>query len=252
MRITIQITLAAVILIAGIFIGRMTVNNEKVTETETNTDSTKLLPAFKETKIGDQIWMVENLNVDTFRDGTKIPEVKTREEWNNIGNMGEPAWCYYDNDPKNGKKYGKLYNWYAVNNIHGLAPKGWHVPSDKEWMVLINRMDGVNSAGGKLKSKEGWEEYNYTSDPLFGSGRTGNGTDYVGFSAFPGGYRLGMAGQFDFYNIGRQGQFWSADLDGVFASFFELCSSDGHTDKGLLTKSCGLSVRCIKDSEPEK
>jgi len=130
MRITIQLSIALVILVVGIFIGRMTMktNNPVSAGDNEQNDSTEVLPKFKEVKIGEQIWMAENLNVDTFRDGTKIHEAKTREEWNNIGNMGEPAWCYYDNDRINGEKYGKLYNWYAVNDPRGLAPKGNPIP----------------------------------------------------------------------------------------------------------------------------
>ena len=81
-------------------------------------------------KIGSQVWATENLNVDRFRNGDPIPQAKTAEEWQNAGNNQQPAWCYYNNDPKNGESYGKLYNWYAVNDRRGLAPQGWHIPSD--------------------------------------------------------------------------------------------------------------------------
>jgi hypothetical protein len=64
----------------------------------------------KEVKIGDQIWAVENLNVDTFRNGDRIPQVKTDEEWIAAGNNKQPAWCYYENNAANGVNYGKLYN----------------------------------------------------------------------------------------------------------------------------------------------
>lgn len=73
----------------------------------------------EEVKIGDQIWMTRNLNVDKFCNGDPIPETKTNEEWIKAGENGKPAWCYYDNDPANGEKYGKLYNWYAVNDPRG-------------------------------------------------------------------------------------------------------------------------------------
>ena len=92
----------------------------------------------KEVKIGQQVWTTENLNVDKFRNGEIIPEAKSEEEWIEAGDNKKPAWCYYNNDPSNGTKYGKLYNWYAVNDPRGLAPEGWHIPSDKEWDVLTN------------------------------------------------------------------------------------------------------------------
>ena len=79
----------------------------------------------KEVKIGDQIWMVENLNVDKFRNGDIIPEAKTNEEWKKANENKQPAWCYYGNDLTYGEKYGKLYNWYAVTDQRGLAPEGY-------------------------------------------------------------------------------------------------------------------------------
>jgi uncharacterized protein (TIGR02145 family) len=80
--------------------------------------------AQKEVKIGKQVWMYENLNVDKFRNGDPIPEVKTREEWLKAGENKQPAWCYFENDPANGKKIGKIYNFYAVTDSRGISPKG--------------------------------------------------------------------------------------------------------------------------------
>ena len=87
-------------------------------------------------KIGDQTWMSTNLNVSKFRNGDPIPEIKTEEEWINAGKNKQPAWCYYNNDPSNGSKYGKLYNWWAVKDPRGLAPEGWHIPSSGEFSYL--------------------------------------------------------------------------------------------------------------------
>jgi len=80
--------------------------------------------------IGSQTWMAENLNVSHFLNGDPIPHVQTNEEWLKAAENRRPAWCYYNNDPVNGKKYGKLYNWFAVNDSRGLAPPGWHIPTD--------------------------------------------------------------------------------------------------------------------------
>jgi uncharacterized protein (TIGR02145 family) len=93
-------------------------------------------------RISEQVWMVENLKVSTFRNGDVIPEAKSREEWKIAGTEREPAWCYYDNDPANDDNYGKLYNWYAVNDPRGIAPEGWNVPSDDEWQLLIDYLGG--------------------------------------------------------------------------------------------------------------
>jgi uncharacterized protein (TIGR02145 family) len=67
---------------------------------------------------------------------TQYPRSESDEEWEKAGNEGKPAWCFYNNDPEMGQHYGKLYNWYAVNDPRGLAPEGWHVASDDEWTQL--------------------------------------------------------------------------------------------------------------------
>ncbi len=100
--------------------------------------------------IGTQVWMTKNLDVATFRNGDPIPEAKTNGEWEAAGHNEQPAWCYYDNDPANGAKYGKLYNWYAVNDSRGLAPSGYHVPTDQEWIILTRFLG--SDAGTKMKS----------------------------------------------------------------------------------------------------
>src|SRR3989338_8108735 len=96
-------------------------------------DNTSKVPGnLTEVQIGGQTWMAENLNVESFRNGDPIPEVKSAEEWEKVGKRKKPAWCYYDYTSANGTKYGKLYNWYAVNDPRGLAPDGWHIPDSLE------------------------------------------------------------------------------------------------------------------------
>ena len=142
--------------------------------------------------IGTQTWTSLNLDVAAFRNGDVIPQVKTNEEWEVAGNNKQAAWCYYDNDPANGPKYGKLYNWYAVNDPRGLAPAGWHVPTDEEWTVLSTFLGGEDVAGEKMKSSLVWSE-------------NGNRNNISGFSGLPGGCRAG-----DFNNVGSLGYWWSA------------------------------------------
>ncbi len=113
----------------------------------------------KTVTIGTQVWMTKNLDVAKFRNGDLIPEAKTNEEWDEAGRNRKPAWCYYNNDPANGAKYGKLYNWYAVNDHRGLAPEGYHIPSDKDWEVLSDYLGGVDVAGKKIKSNIGWGSF---------------------------------------------------------------------------------------------
>ena len=126
-------------------------------------------------KIGNQVWMAENLNVTHFRNGDSIPEVRSSEEWIRYGKEGRPACCTVHNDPENGKKYGRLYNWYAVNDSRGLAPKGWHVPSDDEWTYLTDFLGGSILAAFKMRE----------------TGLTDNNINIrkQGFSGLPGGAR---------------------------------------------------------------
>ena len=93
--------------------------------------------------IGTQVWMTKNLDVSTFRNGEIIPEAKTTDEWQAANTNHTPAWCYYDNDPKNGEIYGKLYNCYAVDDSRGLAPAGWHVPTVEEWKVMYDNIGSI-------------------------------------------------------------------------------------------------------------
>ncbi|MBK8080215.1 MAG: fibrobacter succinogenes major paralogous domain-containing protein [Saprospiraceae bacterium] len=99
-------------------------------------------------QIGTQKWMSKNLDVAFYRNGDPIPQVTSPTAW---AVLSTGAWCYYNNDPIQGNKYGKLYNWYAVNDPRGLAPQGWHIPSDAEWTTLEITLGGVSVAGGKMK-----------------------------------------------------------------------------------------------------
>lgn len=185
---------------------------------------------YKTVKVGKQVWMQSNLNVSRFRDGTVIPEAKTEEEWEAAGKKRKPAWCFYNFDPVNGIKYGKLYNWYAVSDSHGLAPEGWHIPDIPDWSVLSDLFGGDNSAGPKLKSTGNWD--NKASNESF-------------FSALPGG-AIPMAGPYN--EIGKAGYWWSSSVSDVRNAWFRYLNPD--TDefkKDSYDKSRGLSVRCIKD-----
>jgi uncharacterized protein (TIGR02145 family) len=101
-------------------------------------------------EIDTQLWISKNLNVSKYRNGDEIPQVQDASEW---AALTTGAWCYYENKEENGTTYGKLYNWYAVNDPRGLAPEGFHIPSDEEWNDLIENLGGENVAGGKMKEK---------------------------------------------------------------------------------------------------
>ena len=180
--------------------------------------------------IGSQVWTSKNLDVSTFRNGDPIPQAKTAEEWEATWNNKKPAWCYYENDHSNGKKYGKLYNWYAVKDPRGLAPKGFHIPSDTEWTILVQYLG--QDAGKKMKRKKGWHE-------------NGNGTDSSGFSGRPGG-RRGASGAFD--DVGKVGRWWSSTEYSRFDAWYCCLSSDyGGVTRFYFSKEDGLSVRCLRD-----
>ena len=183
-------------------------------------------------KIGTQTWATKNLDVSTFRNGDVIPEVKTIEEWKASAEAGKPAWCYYNNDSENGKKYGKLYNWYAVNDLRGLAPKGWHVPNNAEWKALSANLGGKDVAGKKMKASNGWE-------------KNGNGTDSIGFAALPGGSR-GYDGSWG-QNIGSGAFWWSASERETDGWYQNVSFAFDNTNMNSVDKGNGSSVRCIKD-----
>jgi hypothetical protein len=88
-------------------------------------------------KIGNQVWMKKNLDTDRFANGEPILEARTDKEWKRAEINKQPAWCYYNNNPVNGAKYGRLYNWYAVADSRQLCPAGWHVPNINELEELF-------------------------------------------------------------------------------------------------------------------
>lgn len=180
--------------------------------------------------VGTQAWAVANLNVSTFRNGDTIPEARTNKEWVTAGESGKPAWCYYNNDPANGPKYGKLYNWYAVNDPRGLAPEGWSLPSDADWSKLAYFLGGPDAAGSKLKSSDGWIDGN-------------NGDNGSGFIGLPGGYRIENA---IFKNSGSIGTWWSStESKSISAIDFYLAQSTS-LGRSSNPKQRGESVRCLK------
>lgn len=190
--------------------------------------------------LGSQVWMRNNLNVDKFTNGDPIPEARTMEEWQTYAQSGIPAWCYYGNNASNEETYGKLYNWYAVNDTRGLAPLGWHIPSDSEWVVLTKFLGGEKKAGTIMKSTWGWNN-------------NGNGTNTTGFNGLPGGFR-------DFYGnfsgLGSRGEWWSTG-NGLYGSIVKrkvvnvwlrsLTCYDERLGKNLNFEGCGMSVRCLRD-----
>jgi uncharacterized protein (TIGR02145 family) len=182
-------------------------------------------------KIGTQVWTKENLNVTKYRNGDVIPQVTDPNQW---ANLTTGAWCYYNNDPANGAIYGKLYNWYAVNDPRGFAPEGWHVPSDVEWTTLATYLGGDNVAGGKMK------EIGTVHWPSPNSGATNSS----GFTALPGGYLPNNT----FYDIAQHGYWWSSsEQNSTTAWYRTVFSGNTLTVRNTIAKVSGFSIRCIKD-----
>lgn len=193
----------------------------------------------EEIKIGNQIWMTKNLNIDKFRNGKSIPQAQTNEEWQKAEKSKKPAWCYYKFDSSNEEKYGKLYNWYAVNDQKGLAPDGWKVPSDEDWNELSEYLGGESIAGKKMKYTDFWNGFN---------DEVGNGTNESGFSGLPGGQYNNME---HVVSIGNYGYWWSSTsgYKSYYASFRFLNFMVDKLGQGVLPKENCLSVRCMKIKE---
>jgi len=182
--------------------------------------------------IGEQVWMLKNLNVDHYRNGDTIPEVRDSARW---GYRNTGAWCYFNNDPALGAIYGKLYNWFAVNDSRGLAPAGWHVPSDAEWTKLSTYLGVDWVAGGKMKE---------TGTSHWESPNTG-ATNKSGFSALPGGVHCSDG---TFTDIGRYGYWWSSmEGNAIIALYRYLYYYYASIGSSANYKTYGYSVRCIKD-----
>ncbi len=210
---------------------------------------------FESIKIGEQEWMVKNLDVDRFRNGDLIPHIQNNSEWEKAGKNRQPAWCYYDNDPENGMVYGRLYNWFAVNDERGLAPAGWQVPSYREYRILKEFL-GWEYGAYKMKSRRGWNDWEYEEEYKDGYIYDGNGDNSSGFNGLPGGIRF-IDSRFD--GIRELAKFWiyrkeyyisfnyDSDYDSAYS--FDLFNSSGamsnNNDEGY-QKEFGFSVRCIK------
>jgi uncharacterized protein (TIGR02145 family) len=161
-------------------------------------------------KIGQQTWMAQNINYQTE----------------------SGSWCY-ENSPDSCGKYGRLYDWKTATTI---CPKGWKLPSREDWDRLVTTAGGWKTAGEKLKSKSGWNDY---------KGKNGNGTDDFGFSALPGGYR-GTGGSF--YDAGLTGYWWTAtEDDSDLAYYRDIYYYNDYVNEYDDDEGDGFSVRCIAD-----
>ena len=192
---------------------------------------------YKTIRIGNQVWIAENLKVTRYQNGDKIKsgDIETHE-WNELS-IG--AYASPDGDINNVTTYGRLYNWHAVSDLRNIAPKGWHIPNDEEWEELELFLGGGENSRGtdegeKLKVGVAWV------------GR--NGTNQYGFTALPAGL-LTQWGNYE--SVGMDALFWSSTVANsgsfVIASFRRLKSNKKTIGQGVMGANAGMSIRCIKD-----
>lgn len=184
---------------------------------------------YKVVSIGDQCWMAENLRVSLYSNGDTIPNVKENGQWKELSTG---AWCWYDNDPAYDPIYGKIYNWFTVNDSRGICPKGWRVPSAEDWYILDQN---VAEGGFKEVGLEHW------LDPNEGA------TNSSGFTGLPAGRRDGEEGRF--LNIRKIGSWF--ELYKPFESKITLRQLYWESPSFYINpnelKQEGACIRCMRD-----
>ena len=184
--------------------------------------------------IGTQIWMSTNLEETRFRNGDVIPQAQTDEEWQEAGFAKKPAWCYYNDYVDEGSvivKRGKLYNSFAVNDPRGLAPLGWHIPKESDWMILETFMKKEESGIVGLLSSGSWPG-NYSN------------WNSTGMNVSPDGWRDVGCGGLDM-NV----TFWGARIDSTetLTVGFDPEEDSVGVNYGSTSWIMGHYVRCVKD-----
>jgi uncharacterized protein (TIGR02145 family) len=183
--------------------------------------------------IGKQRWMSENLRVTHYRNGAAISKIADSTVW---ASSGLGAYCSFANNEKWILEYGRLYNLFATVDSRGIAPSGWHVPSDAEWQELVDFLGGSSVAGGKLMEAG----YHHWAIPNTVA------TNSSGFTALPGGYRNDSLGAF--YGFNTRAYFWSSTA-ATSSSYW--CRALEIAHESISRDACsqrhGFSVRCVKD-----
>ena len=226
---------------ASVTLNAAAVNSASVTDINGN--------VYPTVNIGTQTWIQKNLNVSKYKNGDIIPQVTDATQW---ANLTTGAWCWYNNDSATyAATYGKLYNWYAVNDPRGLAPNGWHVPSNSEWSRLIKYIDAaadtvcINcnqsmTAGGNLKD---------TGTLKWQTPNTG-ATNTTNFTALPGGARFGTS----FTGWRATGYWWTntefSNNDSYFRILYSINATapSGYSTNLPINKNNGYSVRCLRNN----
>ncbi len=188
---------------------------------------------YKTVRIGDQEWMAENLRVTKFRNNAAIAHIDDAFDWSRLAT---PAWRWYQDDAEQYEAdYGKMYNWFTVIDTQGLCPTGWRVPTDNDWITLMDFLGGIKLAGALLKEagNDHWASHN------------SGATNESGFTGLPGGY-CSSSGSFG--EIGNNGFWWSStEVNDKVASITILNYLDDKASIDTVTKRFGLSVRCVRE-----
>lgn len=191
-------------------------------------------------------WFSENLRTLLYSNGEDLPSNLTDSQWNNADYgatsvYGEDGGCNnYSSDIDSCdplvalEEYGRLYNWYAVDDDRGLCPVGWHVPSEGEWYNLVSAFGGSSVAGESLKSNYGWSY-------------EGQGTNESGFNGMPGGKRQDGSGYFS--SAGDNGTWWTSTPYSSLARYSELKFNSNGVTNSYADRETGYSVRCVQDAE---
>lgn len=188
---------------------------------------------YRTVKIGKQVWMAQNLRVSRYNNGDSIKRITGDTSWRTTTQGG---WSLYGNANFLDTVYGKLYNWYAISDPRGIAPKGWRIPTVADWQLLVDSVGGLDSAGANLKEVSlFWQQAN----PATNKSR---------FSARPGGIRNVTSSIGYFENVNRLGYYWSSSPVNQFGAIHILLYHYTTTVSfGGASINAGLSIRCIKN-----
>jgi uncharacterized protein (TIGR02145 family) len=205
----------------------------KLTDVEGNSYKTVFMPL-------NPGWMAENLRVGKFRNGDSLFHAKSASEWKTAAEKQIPAYCDPEFDTKKTENFGRLYNWYAINDPRGLAPEGWKIPGFNDWEKLINYADSFASETTEkgtafvLKSTAGWEE-------------DLNGNNSLGFSVVPAGFIVDNG---NLENTGSVAYWWSKEKmeEGGYYHVHLNYVEKGVYGSWNANPGNGFSVRCVKSN----
>ena len=207
--------------------------------------------------IGDQCWFAENLRSENYENGDAIPSGLSDSEWSSttsgaVAVYGEGSSTCYNDSPDGDacdeswslNEYGRLYNWYAVDDARGLCPSGWHVPTDGEWMTMEMAL-GMSESEANSLGYRGTDQGTQMKT-TYGWNNGGNGTNSSGFSGLPGGFRdYYVIGSFNY--AGLSGFWWSSSPFWSEAWYRMLVSNDEFVTRFDVDRRRGCSVRCVQD-----